>query len=296
MLFHLSSFLARVSGRASRDLLRLATHFQPPEMQLDEISRSTSYDMVHAPDEPYYADQYWGFIAPALDSLPPTAQCLDLGCSQGRLTLRLAQRFPAGMVSGCDVSSRAIESARENAATRGLSNVELSVSSIDAMLERSEPATQDVVVMTEVTFFFPDWEKSFPAALETLRPGGILVMSFRSQYFNALCIARARLWDSVDTVLDRRRGRIFPTLTEFGWQTSGEVRRLFEDYGVELLSLNGVGVCSGILGDPHDVVARPSLLTDAELRKLSELERGLGASVPDGGRYMLAIGRKNSAS
>jgi SAM-dependent methyltransferase len=291
-----SLFLARVSGRASRDLLRLAIHFQPPEIQLDEISRSTSYDMVHAPDEPYYAEQYWALIAPALESLPPTAQCLDLGCSQGRLTLRLAERFPAGIVSGCDASPRAIESARENAASRGLTNIKLSVSSIDAMLERSEPGTQDVVVMTEVTFFFPDWEKSFPAALKTLRPGGILVMSFRSQYFNALCIARARLWDSVDTVLERRHGRIFPTLTEFSWQTSAEVRRLFEGSGVDLLSLNGVGVCSGILGDPHDVIARPSLLADSDVRKLSELELGLGASVPDGGRYMLAIGRKNGAA
>jgi len=63
-------------------------------------------------------------------------------------------------------------------------------------------------------------------------------------------------------------------------------------YRLELLELRGLGVCSGIPGDPHDSICQPSQLTIEERDKLMELELELGKTVPDAGRYILAVLRK----
>jgi hypothetical protein len=45
-------------------------------------------------------------------------------------------------------------------------------------------------------------------------------MLFRSQYFNAMCIACSRRWESVQTILDCREGAILDPIRSFTWQTS----------------------------------------------------------------------------
>jgi hypothetical protein len=61
-----------------------------------------------------------------------------------------------------------------------------------------------------------------------------------------------------------------------------------------LVTLQGIGVASGIPGDSHDSIARPSMLDDSQRASLMKVELALGESVPDAGRYMLAIGRKTA--
>ena len=296
LLFDVSYLAARLLGKASRSFLALSQRFVSREWQAAATVASTNYDMMSAPDERYYADQYWRLLAPALQGIASEARCLDLGCSQGRFSLRLAERFPQGSVIACDLSRSAIDAARVSARERGMRNVDFRVDSIGALLSGLPSDSQDVLFMTEVTFFYPEWQAAYPRMLEVLRPGGLLVMSFRSQYFYSLYVARARLWSSVSTVVDARRGKILGSPTEFSWQTSSEIRQLFEQSGVTLVSIYGIGVCSGIPGDPHDVIARPSQLHPGEAGSLMDLECALAASNPDAGRYLLAIGRKAIAS
>jgi hypothetical protein len=67
---------------------------------------------------------------------------------------------------------------------------------------------------------------------------------------------------------------------------------LIRDHGLDLLELCGIGVCSGIPGDPHDHIVQPSQLDSGEKDHLMRLELELGRSVPDAGRYMLTVARK----
>ena len=207
---------------------------------------STRYDMVNAPDEPYYAEQYWRVISPFIVDMPEKAQCLDLGCSQGRFSLRIANRFPWGKVLACDISEYAIAAARQNTNEAGLNNVEFRVESIEQTLKRCGSESQDIVMMTEVTFFYPDWQSQMAEIIRVLRQGALLLMSFRSQYFNSLCLVRDRLWHNVGMLLEQRRGHIFDSPTEFSWQLSDEIIHLLTcDYGLDLLDVCGIGVCSG---------------------------------------------------
>jgi SAM-dependent methyltransferase len=249
--------------------------------------------MVNAPDEPYYAEQYWRVISPYLKIMTEDAHCLDLGCSQGRFSLRLAKRFTQGKVLACDISGPAIIAARRNADKASLRNLEFRVESIERTLQSCATESQDVVMMTEVTFFFPEWQEQMTEIIRVLRPGALLLMSFRSQYFNALCLVRGRLWHNMGMLLEDRCGRIFDAQSEFSWQTSGDIRSLLTcDHRLALLELCGIGSCSGIAADPHDYIVRPSQLDCGEQDHLMKLELELGRSVPDAGRYILAVAQK----
>ncbi|MFC4907497.1 class I SAM-dependent methyltransferase [Actinomadura gamaensis] len=60
-----------------------------------------------------------------LETVPPPpahGTLLDVGCGYGPIALTLAKRAPAASVIGVDVNERALELARENAATAGVTN------------------------------------------------------------------------------------------------------------------------------------------------------------------------------
>jgi len=293
LLFKALHFCSRVFGWLSRAINALSSKFAPKDIRETLIRGSTRYDMVTAPDEPYYAEQYWRVMAPFLKNVFEKAQCLDLGCSQGRFSLQLAKHFPQGKVLGCDISEPAITAARLNSDHAGLRNAEFRVGSIDQVLQSCDPVSQDVVLMTEVTFFYPNWREQMTQIMRVLRPKGLLAMSFRSQYFDALCLARGRSWHNLDMLLDQRQGTFFDSPVEYSWQTSTEIRSLLtRDHGLDLLDLFGIGVCSGIPADPHDYIVRPSSLDSHEQDQLMKLELELGRSIPDAGRYILAIAQK----
>lgn len=293
LLFQTLCFCSRVFGKVTRTLNNLSSIFAPKDIQETLVRGSTCYDMVVAPDEPYYGDQYWRVISPFFMLMPEGPQCLDLGCSQGRFSLRLAHRFPHGKVLACDISDTAIAAGRQNADKAGLRNLEFRVESIGQTLQSCGTESQDIVLMTEVTFFYPDWRLQMDEIMRVLRPRALLLMSFRSQYFDALCLVRGRFWHNTGMLLEKRRGHIFDGQLEFSWHTSEEIRALLTcEYGLDILELCGIGTCSGIPGDPHEQMARPSQLDSAEQKQLMRLELEMGRSVPDSGRYILAIAQK----
>lgn len=293
VLFLFFNVWARALAKLSRLSIKLASGWTPSDIQQRNVIRSTRYDMVAAPDEPYYAEQYWSVILPCLEKAPHNAQIIDLGCSQGRFAIRLAKYFNDGFVTGCDISANAVSQARNYAVLDSVENIHFQVHSISDCLGGFSANVADLILLTEVTFFYPQWGEDLPRIIRVLKAGGILVISFRSQYFNALALVRERLFGETESVLQNRQGAIFGATTVFTWQTSAEISSLLvEMYGLELLDLRGIGVCSGIPGDPHDDICQPSQLSDAERIQLMKLELELGKTVPDGGRYILAVARK----
>jgi 2-polyprenyl-3-methyl-5-hydroxy-6-metoxy-1,4-benzoquinol methylase len=295
-LVFIALFVARIFSKLARECINVANDFGRSNIganQTQAVIASTKYNMVSAVDEPYYADQYWMVIEPHLDKVPPNARILDLGCSQGRFSIRLAKLYSKGFVSGCDISEEAINQARAYALTHDVNNVDFRVQDITKCLEGEFDETADAIFLTEVTFFYPGWKRDMPKIISTLKPGGILVISVRSQYYYALSLVRSRSWGSLDLLLENREGSIFNPSVVFTWQTSSEIRDflLIECCLVDV-ELFGIGVCSGIPMDPHDLICRPSHLSDSELYKLHKIEAALGRSTPDAGRYILAVACK----
>lgn len=294
VIYTIFSFVSDSLRWLSNLSARCAQRWLPPDIHEKNVIRSTEYDMVLSPDEEYYGDQYWRVLNTCITNLPKNSICLDLGCGQGRFALRLADQFPDSRVIACDISSRAIKMARAHAEKRDVGNIDYRVQTITDCLTSLEDNAVDLILMLEVAFFHPCWKKDLSKALHILKPGGYIAVSFRPQYFYALSLVKNRFFWNIEMLVNKREGNLFGAGTLFTWQTSEEIIRLLEkEYGLELLDIRGIGVCSGISGDPHSCICRPSLLEDRERDQLMDLELELGKSLPDGGRYILAVAKKS---
>jgi ubiquinone/menaquinone biosynthesis C-methylase UbiE len=244
--------------------------------------------MVRDPDEAYYAEQYLRWIvADAAECLGDgRGRVLDLGCGQGRLSIGLATRVSGTTIVGIDAIPEAIVEARKNAERLELHGVSFEVGEIAEYLSRVPSESFDLVLMIEVAFLYPLYREALAEAHRVLRPGGVLAASFRSRYYNVLHFTRLRAWPELDLVRTSSAARIGGTW--LSWHTAAAVRSLFEKYGYSRPRLRGVGICSGIEGDPLEVIARPSLLWADEQIKLASMEGELAEDYCDCGRYILA--------
>lgn len=292
-LYDCLSFSSRVFGKISRLLFSFSIKWIPKNEHDNIVINSTGYNMVTASDEPYYAEQYWRLISKEFIHVPGNPFIVDLGCSQGRFTIKFAKAFPTSKIIACDLSAPAIVFAREYAANQKINNISFNQQPITQLLNSLKYNSVDIIVMTEVIFFYPEWESDLPKIVRSLKPGGLVVLSFRSQYFYAMHMARNKKLHNTDLLINEREGQIMDSALSFTWQTSKEIRNiLVERHGLLINNIFGVGVCSGISGDPHDMISQPSQLSENEKKQLMELELEIGSDVPDAGRYILVIARK----
>lgn len=247
------------------------------------------YDMVADPAEQYYLEQYWHWMS---SHIPRSGSVLDLGCGYGRFAIRLAEWCSqGGDVLGIDNSDPKIVQARRYAQDRNLSNVKFETADLLSFLKACPTATCDAVVFLEVAFFFAEFAAAITEIKRVLKPRGLLFASFRPQYFNILLSVQYGFWEDAVRAVHERQAHLWGSERCLTWQTSSEVRHLLAAQEFEILRLVGIGVCSGSMGDPLRNVANPKELDPDARRQLLSLETALGESLPDCGRYMLAIAK-----
>jgi 2-polyprenyl-3-methyl-5-hydroxy-6-metoxy-1,4-benzoquinol methylase len=110
------------------------------------------------------------------ERLDEGASLLDLGCGRGRALLLLAERFPASVFQGYDLSTDAIAYASGEAAAGGLENVRFGARDLSTFDRDADPEAFDYV-----TTFDAVHDQARPLALlkgirRTLRPGGVYLM------------------------------------------------------------------------------------------------------------------------
>jgi SAM-dependent methyltransferase len=250
--------------------------------------------MRESAGEDFYASQYWDFFASFLPNSDSAPVVVDLGCGQGRLTFRFAERFGGAKVVGVDVAEAAVRDARIYAESHEFSGIEFTVADIKDFVYQLEPESVDIAVYTEVALFDPNWKEVLRQIHSRMRKGGLLISSFRSAYFNTLLVvSEGRLNDALQ-IVDGYDGYLWPSNPiRFSWTDSRELRQELEGLGLRVLGVTGIGCLSGIPGDPLDSVIQPGRITLEEQESLMKLELKMGALVPDAGRYVLAVARKD---
>ena len=103
-------------------------------------------------------------------------RALDAGCGSGRVLNRMAELFPSSRFVGMDLSEEAIAAARNEAASKGLDNVEFLAVDLSDFDEKAEAESFDFI-----TTFDAVHDQAKPLALlrgihRALRPGGVCLM------------------------------------------------------------------------------------------------------------------------
>lgn len=252
------------------------------------------HDMATLPDECYYLDQYWHWVLPEIGQRFPDrrANVLDVGCGQGRLALPLAAWLTQGRVIGVDLIPGVIERAVHHAEERGLTNIQFFCADALEFIRSLPDASVDMALMTEVTFFMPKYREVIRDIARVLKPGSLFFASFRSQYFDLLQSVRSHDWQSARLVRDAREGHRGGGTTWFSWHTVADIKQLLGEAGFTGVKMRGIGVCSGIEGDPLAVIARPSQLSASEQERLMEIECAVAEPYAACGRYILATAER----
>ena len=102
-----------------------------------------------------------------------TADCLDVGCGGGDVTLELARRAHAGRVVGLDLDEAKLEIARGEARTASVDNTDYRCQDLRNL--DPEPA-YDVVHARFVLSHLADSQAAVDGLVRVLRPGGTLIV------------------------------------------------------------------------------------------------------------------------
>ena len=94
--------------------------------------------------------------------------------------------------------------------------------------------------------------------------------------------------DTINIVKNTNKAEIFDSGVLLNWTNSQQIKDgFFSNYGLKLNRTSGVGVFSGIQGDPLSSITRPSQLSKHQQQILTELEESYSDLYPDNGRYIL---------
>lgn len=112
--------------------------------------------------------------------VPRDGRVLEIGCGTGRNLVQAARAFPHGRFYGFDISSVMLDQARETVLRAGLSDI-ISLTAGDAMRFDAEamfgePAFERVFISYSLSMI-PGWRGTLDLALDTLAPGGALLIA-----------------------------------------------------------------------------------------------------------------------
>jgi ubiquinone/menaquinone biosynthesis C-methylase UbiE len=268
--------------------------------ELDRIVSSTQeHDMLDHPDEQYFRRCYLYWIFKALDETLKTNEenrqtLIDIGCGQGRLTVPTVARYENITSVGVDLSDDAISRARSYAKTEGVGK-RCMFECREALEKIGEigSETQDLIFLNEVIFYAKNYLRILEESFRILKKGGIAFLSFRSRYFNLAYIVSNGLFDKINSVVNSNQGKIFGEDLTFSWHDYSEAAQILNDIGFEIIDSTGIGIFSGLPGDPMGSWCLPSELTEKELEKLFDLEIRVAKQFRNNARYILFRGTKS---
>jgi ubiquinone/menaquinone biosynthesis C-methylase UbiE len=198
-----------------------------------------------------------------------------------------------GKIIGVDISAAALDFARQSAKKEGLAQaVELIEDDVFSFIQGQASSSCQAIICTEVLYMLPEPEKFLMEAVRVLVSGGLLIASFRTRYYYLLhYIARCR-WSVVPNLLTSHAGFLNGSPTRFSWYNVRELTDMLIASGFKVHFCKGIGVCSGIKGDPLSAIVQPSSLTPEEQEELMAVELSLAEEMADCGRYILITGIK----
>jgi ubiquinone/menaquinone biosynthesis C-methylase UbiE len=115
-------------------------------------------------------------IPDVAERLKQGIRVLDAGCGRGRVLIRLAELFPRSRFVGMDLSKEAIAEARDEAATKGVTNISFEVRDLSDFDSKAEPDSFDLVTTFDAVHDQAEPLRLLKGIHRTLVSGGTYLM------------------------------------------------------------------------------------------------------------------------
>ncbi|VVB88581.1 putative S-adenosylmethionine-dependent methyltransferase [uncultured archaeon] len=248
--------------------------------RIQEVAKN--YNMYTEENEEYYAKLYFHIIKTKFQQVfgNKKLKILDAGCGQGRLSIPLA--IMGHTVEGIDFSPDAIKLAKKYAAEKNLNNIYFDIKDIDEPFNDDMSERYDCILCTEVIYMVKDYNKVLSELYRMLKTNGLMFIAFREKYFYLLYYIKNKRFKDAKFILSNSK-----TMSGLNVHTHKEILEILFHFRLKDIEFHGIGICSGIEGDPLSSIVEPKNLTSDEQKILFEIETSLSKEYSKAGRYIL---------
>jgi ubiquinone biosynthesis O-methyltransferase len=274
----------RVFGLSNR-VLKV---FAPQRARMRNIVRTAEqYDMVEKENERFFLSLYMHFITDRIRRSfgQKGLKILDAGCGQGRLSIALAKE--GHDVTGIDLSSSAIDAAKQYALREG-AKIRFLGGNLESGLKGLAAESYDCVISTEVLYMVKNYQDVIAELLKLVRPEGLIILSLRSRFFYTLVSMVQGRYEQAERLAIH--DDVYLNGETLNCHRVGEMEDLLRGMGVGGIETRGIGVLSGIPGDPQAQFAVPENLNEKEREILYRMEIKMSEEYCRFGRYILLSG------
>lgn len=248
-----------------------------------------NYDMMKAPSEDYFKERYLEMINEIINQNfrhGISLRILDAGCGQGRIAIELAKM--GHTVDAMDYVEETIEKGKKYAEEM-LPNASINwkTGKIPDDLSFYQDEAYDMVLCLEVLYMMSHDEccKSLQELAKKVKKGGMLMISVRPRYYYLGYYLINRDFLRLQHVA---KNLDFSELGQYlSWTDKSLMEEIFRNLGFENINAKGLGILTGIQGDPTALFCRPELLSENEKRIVAEVENTYSSSYPEAGRYIV---------
>jgi SAM-dependent methyltransferase len=195
---------------------------------------------------------------------------------------------------GVDFHGPTVAILREKAAECAL-DLEVIQGEIQKCLKDFHAGSFDVVLCLEVLMRCPDYREILGSFHRILKPGGLLMATFRSRFYLITTLLRQGKFAAAHQVVQQSEGlvRYARIPCYMNWHSLREIGELLAAGGFESLETVPIGRFSGTHYDGMAALVDVDQLIDEESRKALEfLECATIEDLGGIGRFLLAIARK----
>ncbi|MEA1984392.1 MAG: methyltransferase domain-containing protein [Euryarchaeota archaeon] len=262
---------------------KILTPLFPEMVHKWRVLDSSKYNMYSEENEVYYAQEYLHVIKNKLQHFDNRKlRILDVGCGQGRLSIPLAEMD--NTVEGVDLSSNAIQLAKKYASEKNITNIHFDVKDITKPFNDYKSEKYDCILCTEVIYMIENYEEVLAELYRMVKKDGMIFVAFRDKYYYLLHAIKNRRFEDAKLILSNKNGVMGGYLN---WHTNQEILNLVSSFNLKNIELYGIGICSGIEGDPLSSIVEPQNITPDEQEILFEIEMTLSTEYSNAGRYVL---------
>lgn len=251
------------------------------------------YDMLNSPSEDYFRDRYMHIIDQVLKSNNlryDNLRVLDVGCGPGRLTLEFLKR--GSTVDALDAIPELLEQAKFNVKKANLDprSVRWILGEVPKALFRLPRPAYDLVICMELLYAIPNPEESIKQMMELLPPRGVLVISLRTRLYYLLHSLISNDWQRFRIASEANNSQSIGI--PLSWVDPADLEKTLINMGLTDIQKWGIGILTGIEGDPSAKFCLPHRLNQKDELYLAEVEDKIAKIYHDSGRYVVFSGAK----